>query len=76
MLKPERIGLDDFADQHLSICGKAFIAHKSGALYWPQERALIVADLHLEKGSAFAARGQMLPPYNSARDTATAGDAD
>jgi DNA ligase-associated metallophosphoesterase len=65
MLKPERIGLDDFADQHVSICGKSFLAHKSGALYWPAERALIVADLHLEKGSAFAARGQMLPPYDT-----------
>ena len=37
----------------------------SGALYWPAENALIVADLHLEKGSAFAARGQMLPPYDT-----------
>jgi len=65
MLKPERIGLEDFADQQVSICGKAFIAHKSGALYWPNERALLVADLHLEKGSAFAARGLMLPPYDT-----------
>ena len=38
------------------------------ALYWPAERALLVADLHLEKDSWFAARGQMLPPYDS-RDT-------
>ena len=65
MLKPERLGLDDFADQPISICGKAFRAHKSGALYWPAEKALIVSDLHLEKGSAFAARGQMLPPYDT-----------
>jgi uncharacterized protein len=65
MLKPERIGFEDFADQPLSICGKAFVAHKFGALYWPGEDALIVADLHLEKGSAFAARGQMLPPYDT-----------
>lgn len=36
------------------------------ALWWPQEEALIVADLHLEKGSWFAERGQMLPPYDSA----------
>ena len=64
-LKPERLGHDDFAEQPLSICGKAFIAHKSGALYWPAEKALIVADLHLEKGSSFAARGQMLPPYDT-----------
>jgi uncharacterized protein len=42
------------------------IADPSGALYWPEERLLIVADMHLEKGSAFAAKGQMLPPYDSA----------
>lgn len=35
------------------------------ALYWPRENALLVADLHLEKASFFAARGQMLPPYDS-----------
>ena len=40
----------------------------SGALYWPGERMLIVADLHLEKASAHAERGTMLPPYDT-RDT-------
>lgn len=35
------------------------------ALYWPAERTLMVADLHLEKGSWYAQRGQMLPPYDS-----------
>jgi DNA ligase-associated metallophosphoesterase len=34
-------------------------------LYWPRERALLVADLHLEKASFFARHGQMLPPYDS-----------
>jgi DNA ligase-associated metallophosphoesterase len=38
------------------------------ALYWPAERALLVADLHLEKASWYAQTGQMLPPYDS-RDT-------
>jgi len=38
------------------------------ALYWPAERALLVADMHLEKASWFAQAGQMLPPYDS-RDT-------
>jgi hypothetical protein len=42
------------------------IADTSGALYWPDEKMLIVADLHLEKGSAFAARGVLLPPYDTA----------
>ena len=31
---------------------------------------LVVADMHLEKGSAFARRGQMLPPYDTV-DTLT-----
>lgn len=35
------------------------------ALFWPAEGALLVADLHLEKASWYAARGQMLPPYDS-----------
>ncbi|HXF55500.1 MAG TPA: metallophosphoesterase, partial [Hyphomicrobiaceae bacterium] len=64
-LKPERFGLRDFDSQPISVCGKTFIADQSGALYWPSERALIVADLHLEKASSFAARGRMLPPYDT-----------
>jgi DNA ligase-associated metallophosphoesterase len=38
----------------------------SGAIYLPDERTLLVADLHLEKGASFARRGLMLPPYDSA----------
>ena len=41
-------------------------ADPSGALYWPEHGLVAVADLHLEKGSSFAARGQLLPPYDSA----------
>ena len=63
--KPERLKLGEFDTQELSICGKTFLADVSGARFWPAEKALIVADLHLEKGSAFAARGQMLPPYDT-----------
>ncbi len=37
----------------------------SGALWVEAERALVVADVHLEKGSAYAARGQLLPPYDT-----------
>lgn len=37
----------------------------SGALYAPAERTLLVADLHLEKGASRAARGFMLPPYDT-----------
>ncbi len=37
----------------------------SGALFWPRYAMLVVADLHLEKGNAFARRGTLLPPYDS-----------
>lgn len=42
-----------------------FVVAGDAALYWPAQKALLLADLHLEKGSAFAAHGQMLPPYDS-----------
>jgi uncharacterized protein len=42
-----------------------FLPLKNGALWWPSTRTLLVADLHLEKGSFFASHGQMLPPYDS-----------
>lgn len=44
----------------------ALVPDLSGALLLPEERTLVVADLHLEKGSAYAARGVFLPPYDSA----------
>jgi len=48
-----------------SFAGHAFLASPEGALQWPAEEALLVADLHLEKASWFARFGQMLPPYDS-----------
>lgn len=47
-----------FAGQEMALVGPR-------ALYWPAERALLLADLHLEKASFFARFGQMLPPYDS-----------
>lgn len=48
-----------------SFCGHDLVALRQGALFWPARRALLVADLHLEKASWFAGRGQMLPPYDT-----------
>jgi DNA ligase-associated metallophosphoesterase len=48
-----------------SFSGHELMALPQGALYWPARRALLVADLHLEKGSWFARLGQLLPPYDS-----------
>jgi DNA ligase-associated metallophosphoesterase len=50
----------------LSLAGVTLVADCTGALYWPDEKLLVIADLHLEKGSAFAARGVLLPPYDTA----------
>jgi uncharacterized protein len=41
-------------------------ADLSGALFWEEQSLLVVSDLHLEKGSSFAARGVLLPPYDTA----------
>jgi hypothetical protein len=48
-----------------SFAGETFEATPDGALYWATQRALLVADLHLEKASWFARLGQFLPPYDS-----------
>lgn len=64
-LKPERLSYGDYDRQPVSVAGRAFVADRSGALYWPSERMLIVSDLHLEKASAYATRGVMLPPYDT-----------
>ena len=48
-----------------SFAGETFFATADGALFWPREEALLVADLHLEKASWFARFGQFLPPYDS-----------
>ena len=49
----------------LAVCGVAFDLTPEGAAFLAAERLLVVADLHLEKGSAFAARGIALPPYDT-----------
>jgi len=54
------------ADDVLILAGVTLAADPAGAIYWPDEKLLVVADLHLEKGSAFAARGVLLPPYDTA----------
>jgi DNA ligase-associated metallophosphoesterase len=41
------------------------VADLSGALVWPEQSMVVVADLHLEKGSALARRGLLLPPYDT-----------
>lgn len=47
------------------VAGERLALLPCGAVWWEDESVLVVSDLHLEKGSAYAARGQMLPPYDT-----------
>ncbi len=50
----------------LELAGESLTFDRSGALWLPAHGTLVVSDLHLEKGSSFAARsGQFLPPYDT-----------
>jgi DNA ligase-associated metallophosphoesterase len=49
----------------LEVNGEELTLDPSGGFYWPAERTLVFADLHFEKGSSFARRGQFLPPYDT-----------
>jgi hypothetical protein len=53
------------ADHAITVSSALLLADPEGALYWSEQGLLVVADLHLEKGSSFAARG-VLPPYDTA----------
>ena len=53
------------AETLLHVAGEMLTPRPEGALWWAAKRVLIVSDLHLEKGSSYAARGQMLPPYDT-----------
>jgi DNA ligase-associated metallophosphoesterase len=45
--------------------GERLMLDPMGALFWPETRLLAVSDLHLEKGSSFARRGMLLPPWDT-----------
>ena len=48
---------------HMS--GERLMLDPMGALFWPDQRLLVVSDLHLEKGSSYARRGMLLPPWDT-----------
>ena len=49
----------------VDVADVSLVADLSGALFWEEERLLVVSDMHLEKGSSFASRGVLLPPYDT-----------
>lgn len=50
----------------VSLGGEPALLDGSGALVLPERRTVVFADLHFEKGSAYAERGALLPPWDSA----------
>ena len=54
------------AEMRVTVAGAEVTIDPAGALWLPQSRTLVVADLHLEKASSFARRGMFLPPYDTA----------
>ncbi|HEX4368939.1 MAG TPA: ligase-associated DNA damage response endonuclease PdeM [Rhodopila sp.] len=49
----------------IHLAGERLMLDPMGALFWPEQRLLAVSDLHLEKGSSFARRGMLLPPWDT-----------
>lgn len=59
------LATDPPATMTITIADLACVLDASGALYLVEHDTLVVADLHLEKGSSLARRGSMLPPYDT-----------
>ncbi|MCB1488195.1 MAG: ligase-associated DNA damage response endonuclease PdeM [Bauldia sp.] len=68
--EPTRHGANNPEPTLVGVSGVVLEAFADGGLWWADRRLLVVADLHFEKGSSFARRGQMLPPYDTAETLA------
>ena len=64
------LAASDCGAVRMTLAGLAARLRPAGTLWLEQSRTLAAADLHLEKGSAYAARGQLLPPYDTAETLA------
>jgi hypothetical protein len=62
--------LDGASIECLSLCGETLLPDPSGALLWPAAEAIVVADLHFEKGSSYPG----LPPYDTTATLAGLGE--
>ncbi len=49
----------------MKLAGQSVVLDATGAMFVPAHDLLVVSDLHFEKGSSFARRGQFLPPYDT-----------
>lgn len=67
-MQPLNKSADPRSQAEIVFAGESVVLDASGALYLPGHETLIVSDLHLEKGSFFASRGQPMPCHDT-RDT-------
>jgi uncharacterized protein len=58
--------IHDSDSSRILLSGKSFVADPTGALFWPAENTLIVADLRLSKCSYLEGEDVVLPPYDTA----------
>ncbi|WP_421725306.1 ligase-associated DNA damage response endonuclease PdeM [Bauldia sp.] len=65
MAEAARVQASESTPALVGVAGVVLEAFPDGVLWWADQRLLVVADLHLEKGSAFARRGQLIPPYDT-----------
>jgi DNA ligase-associated metallophosphoesterase len=49
----------------IHLAGERLMLDPLGGLFWPDAGLLAVSDLHLEKGSSFARKGKLLPPWDT-----------
>ena len=49
----------------IHLAGERLMLDPAGALHWPATSTLVVSDLHLEKGSSYARKGMLLPPWDT-----------
>jgi DNA ligase-associated metallophosphoesterase len=54
--------LDDLL---IDVNAETLVLDASGAVWWPERETLVLADIHFEKGSSYARRGALLPPYDT-----------
>ena len=57
--------MSGYEREEVGIAGERVILDPRGVAFLTEHRTLVVSDLHLEKGSAFARRGALLPPYDT-----------
>lgn len=56
--------------RELELAGETMVLHAERVLFWPRERTLLLADLHLGKGQVFREAGIALPRGGTADDLA------